>query len=565
MKTKLFSFVLLCAFAVTAAADQCPPPAGKADKKQVQDAVTLTDGATAVSNGKITLEYTDGIVKVTAPGLKTLAATIRVNLKSETLKTSTLVNPARKFHMLSLRGPDGSIAFKVEGRDARFSVSHAINASPIVVTWDAAAVVIPDKFAEDEVLLPGSEARNLPPFAPLYLALQEGENSTLACIPVKAKSPAVLSADFKTLTLSLKNNEHYVFFLNTGKGAWHKTALPAKPGEFKTVDDWEPPYKLQWQVALPLAEDFVPAGNGAWSVWNIITVTDNPKQRPRNLPVRAVMVDRKTRNTWHGGFEGTYRYPAEFVDGKLKLLHQNFKNKIVYDAKIPVFIYAWKPWSDPVAVPQRYLPPWVSNQGLYGSTNTGYGMKATTCNVTQLFEKIFYRDEAEQKVGEIAAMLKSMQCFVENIRGRIESGREWREEMLKFSADMRKLHPELAPDADKLDAAVNEIDRQYNLNRERIKTPPEVEAMGQEVLKLAVSKIDADEKEEKAKQLGRAIRTVGGTQDNMIARFRHVGKCVRHIAVVEYTTAKTPEAREFWAEAYRRTETLLQGYFCDGK
>ena len=105
-------------------------------------------------------------------------------------------------------------------------------------------------------------------------------------------------------------------------------------------------------------------------------------------------------------------------------------------------------------------------------------MKATTCNVTQLFEKIFYRDEAEQKVDEIAAMLKSMQCFVENIRGRIESGREWRDEMLKFSADMRKLHPELAPDADKLDAAVNEIDRQYQLNRERIKTPPEVEAMG---------------------------------------------------------------------------------------
>ena len=73
------------------------------------------------------------------------------------------------------------------------------------------------------------------------------------------------------------------------------------------------------------------------------------------------------------------------------------------------------------------------------------------------------------------------------------------------------------------------------------------------------------QKEEKAKQLGRAIRTVGGTQDNMIARFRHIGKCVRHIAVVEYMAAKTPEAREFWKQAYFRTETLLQGYFCDGK
>lgn len=563
--SKLLTAALLVLVGFAAAADQCPAPAAKPEKKPSPDMVSLSVGATAISNGKLSLEYANGIVTVTSPDLKAPAATIRVNLKPETLKPSTLVNPARKFHMLSLRGPDGSIIFKLEGRDARFTVSHAVNASPVVVTWNAAAVVVPDTFAEDEVLLPGRDARNLPPFVPLYLALQEGGNSTLACIPVKAKSPAVLSNDLRTLTLRLKNNEHCVFLLNTGKGAWHQTTLPAKPGEFKTVDDWKPPYKLQWQVALPLAEDFVPAGNGAWSIWNVITVTDNPKQRPRNLPVRAVMVDRKTRNTWHGGFEGTYRYPAEFADGKLKLMHQNFKNRIVYDAKTPVFIYAWRPWSDPVALPQRYLPPWVANQGLYGSTNTGYGMKATTCNVTQLFEKIFYRDEADKKVDEIAAMLKSMQCFVENIRGRIESGREWREEMLKFSADMRKLHPELAPDADKLDAAVNEIDRQYQLNRERIKTPPEVEAMGQEVLKLAVSKLDADEKEEKAKQLGRAIRTVGGTQDNMIARFRHIGKCIRHIAVVEYMTAKTPEAREFWKQAHFRTETLLQGYFCDGK
>ena len=563
--SKSLTALLLVLIGAAAAADQRAVPAAKTEKKPAPDMVTLSVGATSISNDKIALEYANGLVTVTAPGLKAPAATIRVNLKPETLKTSTLVNPARKFHMLSLRGPDGSIAFKVEGRDARFSVSHAVSASPVVVKWNAAAVVVPDPIAEDEVLLPGKDVRDLPPFAPLYLALREGGNSTLACIPVKAKRPARLSADLKTLTLSLKNNEHYVFFLNTGKGAWHKTAHPAKPGEFKTVDDWLPPYKTLWRVAVPIAEDFVPAGNGAWSIWNVITVTDNPKQRPRNLPVRAVMVDRKTRNTWHGGFEGTYRYPAEFVDGKLKLMHQNFKNKIVCDTNIPIFIYSWQPWSDPVAVPQRYLPPWVADKKLYISTNIGYGMKATTCNVTQLFEKIFYRDEAEQKVGEIAAMLKSMQCFVENIRGRIESGREWREEMLKFSADMRKLHPELAPDAAKLDDAVNEIDRQYKLNRERIKTPPEVEAMGREVLKLAVSKLDAEEKEEQAKKLGRAIRTVGGTQDNMIARFRHIGKCIRHIAVVEYMAAKTPEAREFWQEAHRRTEALLQGYFCDGK
>ena len=75
----------------------------------------------------------------------------------------------------------------------------------------------------------------------------------------------------------------------------------------------------------------------------------------------------------------------------------------------------------------------------------------------------------------------------------------------------------LAADADKLDAVVNEIDRLYQLDREKIKQPTDVEAMGNEVLKLAAAKMDGEAKEEAAKKLGRAIRTVGGTQDNIAA------------------------------------------------
>ena len=517
-----------------------------------------------ITNGSITLGYENGTVLVTAPGLDRPAASITVGLKTETLKVSTLSHPGQKFKLLSLRGPDGSIAFKLEGGAPRFTVAYNRNASPVTVRMDAAAVVIPDVFAEDEVLLPQTDARALPPFVPLYLALLEGGNATLACIPVKAKSPAMLSGDLKTLTIDSKNNEDYIFVLNAAKGAWHRTALPAKPGEFRDVADWRPPYPAEWRAAIPVERDFISAGDGSWSIWNIITVT--AKGRPKNLPPRATMVNRETRRNWFGGFEGTFRYPVEFVDGKLKLMHPSFNNKIVHDLKREVYIYAWRVGQkSEVALPERFLPPWVAANQIHRSTNTNYGMLATTCNVTHQFETIFYNDEAAEKVSEIAAMLKSMQCFVENIRGRIESGREWRNEMLEFSADMRKLHPELAPDAAKLDAVANEIDRLYQLGRERIKTPPDVEALGQEVIKLAAAKLDSEEKETRAKQLGRAIRTVGGTQDNMIAKFRHVGKCLRHIALTEYMAAKTPAARKFWREAYFRTESLLQGFLCDGK
>ena len=163
-------------------------------------------------------------------------------------------------------------------------------------------------------------------------------------------------------------------------------------------------------------------------------------------------------------------------------------------------------------------------------------------------------------------MLASMQCFVEAIRGRIESGREWRKDVSAFIGRAVKLHPPLAADAGRLTAAIDEIERLYRIDRERMKTPPHVEALGKEVLKVAASSRDDDDKENEAKKLGRAIRTIGGTQDSLVAKYRHVGKCVRRTALIGYMAAKTPEARDFWREAYLRVEFLLQGYYGhDGK
>ena len=200
----------------------------------------------AVTNGRVTVAFSGGAVQIIVPGIEKPVATMTVGIKNATLKVSTANHPKKNFKLLSLRGPDGSIAFKLEDDNARFTVTHNCGASPITVRWNASAVVVPDVFAEDEVLLPGKKARSLPPFVPLYLALLGDGGATLACIPVKAKSPAVLSGDLKTLTLSSKNNEDYIFVLNTGNGAWHKTALPAKPGEFKTLSDWTPPYHAVW-------------------------------------------------------------------------------------------------------------------------------------------------------------------------------------------------------------------------------------------------------------------------------------------------------------------------------
>ena len=125
MKKRFFSFAILLVGAAAAAAP-----------------VTIT-------NGRITLAYDDGVVRLTAPGSDKPAATVTTGLKTATLKASVLSHPARKFQLLSLRGPDGSIAFKIEDNSPRFTVTYNRNASPVTVKWNAAAVVVPDVFAED--------------------------------------------------------------------------------------------------------------------------------------------------------------------------------------------------------------------------------------------------------------------------------------------------------------------------------------------------------------------------------------------------------------------------------
>ncbi|MPN51502.1 hypothetical protein SDC9_199150 [bioreactor metagenome] len=55
--------------------------------------------------------------------------------------------------------------------------------------------------------------------------------------------------------------------------------------------------------------------------------------------------------------------------------------------------------------------------------------------------------------------------------------------------------------------------------------------------------MDDEEKEDRCKELGRAIRTIGGCQDTMAAEFRRYAKCIRQKATEMYATARTDAER----------------------
>ncbi len=176
-------------------------------------------------------------------------------------------------------------------------------------------------------------------------------------------------------------------------------------------------------------------------------------------------------------------------------------------------------------------------------------------------EALFRKDEAKEKVGEIRNRLAAMQFFVESIRARVENARVNAQEIAAFADREVKAVPALAPEAAALKTTLAEVERLYEKALPRIQYPPEVIKMSAEMVALATSDMDDEEKEEKAKALGRAIRTIGGGQDNLAAHMRHVGKCLRFQALTAYGDATTQEARDFWAAVYDKTAWMLQAYY----
>ncbi len=516
-------------------------------------------------NKTMDLKVEGGVVRVFLKGAETPILTIRPSMEGEVV-AETVVHPFSHDRILSLRSASSSIAFRLGGSAPHFTMSLNRNASPVEVEWSAQAVVVPDVYADNYVVESREKPFSLPPFVPMYLALVEGGDATVACIPVKAGRHAVLSGDLRTLTLNQQNTEDYTFVITSARQVWHAAKLPEEMNRPVLLEDWTMPFIAGWQASLPVDKDFIPAGDGSHSSWPVARFEkagDGSERLVTAIP-RAALTNIASRFVWTGGFEYAFNYPVEIADGKLRLLTPRFANidRFLHSFTQNVYVYAMaggKDLPEGVVLPWDFLPPWVASDKMYMTDN--FGRSPATCAATEHVEGIFLKDESKAKSAEIRNWLGAMQFFVESIRGRVENARACAQEMTAFAEREVKAVPALAPEADRLRTVLDDIELQYNNSLPRIKYPPEVFKLKEEMAGLAVSDMDDEEKEEKAKELGRAIRTIGGGQDFLAAVMRHEGKCLRYQALTAYGEATTQEARDFWAVIYEKAAWMLQSFY----
>ncbi len=525
----------------------------------------------ACGQGALRLTWeNDGLVRVFAKDATEPLLEIAPSLKGE---VTAEVTPRGwlKYDILSLRTAESSIGIKVERNRPVFTISVCRNASPVEVRWNAQAVVLPDVLAEDIVLEAAGQERALPPFMPMYLGLLQGGNTMVTVMPGQTHQPAILSADLQTLTLNMQNNDDYGFLVTAAPGVWHQAFLPENEGDKITDESWNPPYPAQWKGAIPMEQDFLASGDGSHNCWGVTTIGTKPDGTTPAafcMSNRCVMTNVGSRQTWLGGFEGNFHYPIEFQDGKLILQHPRFqiRDRVKCSTVKPVYFYAFQK-SD--KTPKEVIMPWDAllpwNQRYFFSNNH-FAATPATCSITEQVEKIFYKGDSLNQQKEIHQQLLSMQFFVEGIRGRIENFRQWKEAILIDADRACRVDAALETEKAKLADILMDVDALYDAALPVIQTPDVVEEYSRQVWEIAKSEDDDDEKEDAAKELGRKIRTIGGGQDNLNAKFRHIAKNIRFQAIQNYMASTNPEVSAFWGNAYRETEPLLQGYFGhDGK
>jgi hypothetical protein len=182
-----------------------------------------------------------------------------------------------------------------------------------------------------------------------------------------------------------------------------------------------------------------------------------------------------------------------------------------------------------------------------------------TCGATGEVEKIFKRHKEKEQAETIRKRFAGMRQFVRYNRARLETYVAFAADVRAFLDGARASHPDneaLGRAAADLDPLLRYLPDQFEAHRETIKTPEHCEGLAALIVAL-IDKTDAD-KLKQVQSIGKAIRTIGGCQDDLLGAFRLHVKALRQRSAQIYAAAGDPVVREILREVRSRARTLLR-------
>ncbi len=186
----------------------------------------------------------------------------------------------------------------------------------------------------------------------------------------------------------------------------------------------------------------------------------------------------------------------------------------------------------------------------------GYVYTAT-CGCTGDVEKIFKEGKERKKAGEIRLEFGEMDQFVRYNRKRIEEYVAFSKTYKEFAVQQSSRgNADLTQALADLQPLVDYIPEQYRSLLPEMKTPEDCAKLSSQVIALIDS--HDQKKLKRVQELGKAIRVIGGTQDDLLAACRFHVKLLRQKAGLIHARSSDPATRETMRGILRLTQTMLR-------
>jgi len=421
-------------------------------------------------------------------------------------------------------------------------------------------VVVPDIFAGDLVvpLLAGAPAPQRLPSENVVAHLTDAGNAIVVCAWRARRQAVRLVAGAEpgrtTTEIDCRAGAPVAVAVLAAPGIWYQEKMSDLDPVKDVQLDWSVPFRALWRADYRRADGLIDSWKmpirKAAKVWEGFGVSFNQA---------------KTRTVWTSA-RGTFAYPA-CIDGNhafLRRTHFEEPEGLEYKAADSVLIYpfarvtgtpaaAWGVFdvlADTLAgTPEEKL---LDDLEIKRVARDRY---PATCAVTAEYESVFEDGAEKAKKSFLLERLGAMDHFVMGIRSRIEEYQAWRQATGAFIAEQKAAQPELAPLADAFAGVLAKFESRSAALQLVARNPAAAKLLIAKVAAL----IDSPEsdKAEKAKQIGRDTRTIGGSQDHAIGDFRMITKELRQRAGLAMLAAPDAASFEFARAVRERTLVVL--------
>ncbi len=428
--------------------------------------------------------------------------------------------------------------------------------------------VVPDIFGGDLVVAAAQTqaARLRCPSERLAAQLLDGGNAIVACAWRSGEQAVQLTVTgtgearriaATEIQCSREQDRGVWVAILAAPGIWCRQPIASLDPVKDTQADWTVPFRALWRADFQRADGLI-------DTWRCII------KKPNNeYEGFGVSAKKKSRTVW-SSTRGTFAYPV-CVDGDhLCLRNTKFESlpEAKYDPAGHVVVYPFRRISGSPDATWGVFD--VLTEALQNTPEAGQldelqvrhvprDRYPATCAVTAEYEKLFADKEEQAKKADLLKRLEEMDQFCIGIRSRMDEYLAWAKQTHAFCAQTKAARPQLGALVDELDGIVNKFSGVYNRLKLDERTPAAARALSAQVRALIDS--NEDKKDEKANQLGRATRTIGGSQDGSIGHFRTITRELRQRAGYRMMTATDDDAFAFAKSMRERTMEVLQCAF----